>query len=93
MSKHINGVTYFLNMHFKCSLSLVSLKQAIPVENTLVVISCISVTRQHSYHFTQLAILVQDHAKKINIAKPQTELDRDTLKTGAMQQHDCKSVM
>lgn len=57
-------------MHFKCSLNLASLKQVFPTENILVVISCIHVTRQHTYHPTQLAILVQDHAKKDDIAKP-----------------------
>lgn len=67
-------------MHFKCSLSLVSLKQVIPVENILIVISCIDVARQHSYHLTQLPILVEDHAKKDNMAKLWAELDRDTVK-------------
>lgn len=71
-------------MHFKCSLSLVSLKQVIPVENILIVILCMEVTRQHSYHLTQLAILVQDHAKKDDIAKPSAELDADTEDAGAV---------
>lgn len=57
-------------MHFKCSLNLASLKQVFPTENILVVILCIHVTRQHTYHPTQLAILVRDHAKKDDIAKP-----------------------
>jgi len=56
-------------MHFKCSLSLVSLKQVNLVENILIVISCIDVTRQHSYQLIQLAILVQYHSKKDDIAK------------------------
>lgn len=67
-------------MHFKCSLSLVSLKEIIPVENILIVILCIDVTRQHSYHLTQLAVLVQDHTKEDNVAKLLAELDQDTLK-------------
>lgn len=57
-------------MHFKCSLNLVGLKQVFPIENILIVISCIDVTRQHKYHPTQLAILGQDHAKKNDVAKP-----------------------
>lgn len=81
-------------MHFKCSLSLVSFKQVIPVENILIVILCINVTRQHSNHLTQLAILVQDHTKKGQHCKTIGRGGLRHLKdTGAMQQHDCRSVM